>query len=226
MLEALLDLLLPTDCSICGFVGPVLCVECIAKLSIRERPVSRGVVHGWAVTDYNETAATLVHQFKENQRSSLAKYLAGPMLGPLLSLGEPLAFGKLPWVDLSSLLLVPLPSRRANTQKRGFSPAEEVAKALRRLCPTGKKPLVFNGLKFARGVADQASLNVSGRRANLTGSMVASRFLVGRTVLLIDDVVTSGATIQEAARALNEAGVAEVRFLVFAETLLKTNARK
>ncbi len=226
MLEALLDLILPTNCSICAEAGPVLCLDCIEKLQIRERPVSRGVVHGWAVTDYDETAATLVHQFKENQRSSLAKYLAAPMLRPLMSLCENFAFGKTPALDLSALVLVPLPSRRANTQKRGYSPAEEVAKSLRRLCPAGQKPLVFNGLKFARGVADQASLNVSGRRANLTGSMVASRFLVGRTVLLIDDVVTSGATIQEAARAMGETGVAEVRFLVFAETLLKRNARK
>ncbi len=226
MLEALLDLLLPTNCSICALVGPVLCSDCISKLPIRERQVSRGEVCGWAVTDYDETAATLVHQFKENQRSSLAKYLAVPMLAPLLSLGESFAFGKPTVADLSAMVLVPLPSRRANTQKRGFSPAEEVAKSLRRLCPSGQKPLVFNGLKFARGVADQASLNVSGRRANLAGSMVGSRFLVGRTVLLIDDVVTSGATIREAARALGEAGVAEVRFLVFAETLLKTNARK
>ncbi len=222
MLEALLDLLLPTNCSLCGLSGPVLCPECIATLPIRERQLSRGPITGWAVSDYDETAATLVHQFKENHRSALARHLATPMAGALLALAGNSQ------LDIGAQVLVPLPSRRANTRKRGFSPAEELAeelaKALRRRCPSGQKPLVFNGLTFARAVADQASLTVSGRHENLNRSMLGSRFLAGRQVLLIDDVITSGATIQEAARALGQVGVGQVRFLVFAETLLKSTA--
>jgi len=57
-----------------------------------------------------------------------------------------------------------------------------------------------------RKVRDQAALPAAERASNLEGSMAASRSVMGRDVLLVDDVVTTGSTLREAARALRTAG--------------------
>jgi len=66
----------------------------------------------------------------------------------------------------------------------------------------GRRPL----LTLIRSVADQAALGATARRRNLAGSMEASPRLAGRAVLLVDDVLTTGSTLEEAARAVGRAG--------------------
>jgi predicted amidophosphoribosyltransferase len=75
-------------------------------------------------------------------------------------------------------------------------------------------------LSFAREASDQRNLGVRGRSANLANSMVAKP--LNRPVVLVDDVVTTGATLLEGRRALMQAGVEVLGFVTIAETLAKT----
>ncbi|MEY4451344.1 MAG: hypothetical protein RLZZ380_465 [Actinomycetota bacterium] len=153
---------------------------------------------------YTPDAKLLLRSFKELGESSLAYPIAQTMTS-LLG-----CFEQVP------TRLVPIPSNSRSIRERGFNPAEIIAREIAKQVPS----LRFeNLLARARQTLDQSKLNPSERRDNQQGSMVAR---VGtEQVLLIDDVVTTGATLKEATQALEEAGHSVIGFLTFAETEAK-----
>ncbi|MFF4724315.1 ComF family protein [Streptomyces mirabilis] len=123
--------------------------------------------------------------------------------------------GRAPLSGTGSLLLVPLPSSRQAVRARGHDPARRIALAaageLRR---TGTPARVLAVLRQRRAVADQAGLNSRQRLDNLTGALEVAaggaRLLAsGGRVVLVDDLMTTGASMTEAARAIR-AAVAEI----------------
>lgn len=112
-------------------------------------------------------------------------------------------------------LLVAVPSTRAATRRRGYDPVGRLARAAG--CRVMRGALVH-----ARDVRDSAGLSAADRARNLSGAMAvptARRAQVhGRTVVLLDDVVTTGATLAEAARALRAAGASVPSAAVIAAT--------
>ncbi len=118
--------------------------------------------------------------------------------------------------DHPDLILVPMPVRRAGLKKRGFDHGRTLALAVQ--SKTGVS--VGNDLlSFAREAADQRNLGITKRAANLANSMIAKP--TGKPVVLIDDVVTTGATLAEAKRALEASGVVVLGFITIAETMPK-----
>ena len=115
-------------------------------------------------------------------------------------------------------VLVGLPSAASATRKRGFVPAELFAERLARR----RSLQSAHALVFARKIADQASLSKADREANLAGSMLAKP--VHGPIVLVDDVITTGASMREAARAMAAAGNQVVGFITIAETILKNDA--
>jgi predicted amidophosphoribosyltransferase len=99
-------------------------------------------------------------------------------------------------------LLIPIPSRPSIARLRGRQFVAEMSFQLTEV--TGAP--TFEILTHSRKVKDQSSLDAKERRRNLDGSMKALRYLSGKAIL-IDDLVTSGATLHEAARALREKGI-------------------
>jgi ComF family protein len=208
LFEEVLNIVMPARCIWCGQIGSVLCGVCFENIKHPIRKVSRLEISGYAVSTYSEQIATLIHEFKENQQLSLANNLAEVMWPGLQSF------------ELEKVLLVPMPSKKSSFAKRGFNPAEELAKRISRKAARSAKIRVgvSSCLKITSPVADQAALSGEARRTNLGGSMRLAGFPTGYSAILIDDVVTTGATLREAQRCLSQAGAMVQGFLTFAET--------
>jgi predicted amidophosphoribosyltransferase len=128
------------------------------------------------------------------------------------------------WRGRWPVLVVPIPSSAAARRRRGDSPLVALGRrATRDFTPAELR--LLGVLRHRRRLADQAGLDAAGRAANLERSMaVRSRWqplVSGSACVLVDDVLTTGATITEAARALREAGASDVR----AATICATQRR-
>ncbi|HEV8266799.1 MAG TPA: phosphoribosyltransferase family protein [Thermoanaerobaculia bacterium] len=107
-----------------------------------------------------------------------------------------------------------IPSTRARNRKRGFDPAELLAAGLARRF---RLP-VLALLDRTRAVAPQSTLPAARRRVNMNGVFSARRGARDLSLLLVDDVVTTGATVAAAAGALRDAGVHRIHLFAFART--------
>ncbi|MZF85068.1 ComF family protein [Streptomyces sp. SID5643] len=228
--QDLTDLVLPGECGGCGEPRTALCARCRAVLGgtavRRVRPVPEPpglpVVHA-AARYADEVRATLL---AHKERGALA--LAGPLGAALaeavraglrdarppawaggarLPDGRALVGGARPPDGRAPVLLVPVPSGRRAVRARGHDPARRIALAaageLRRW---GLPARVAGVLRQRRAVADQAGLNSRQRLDNLAGALAVApggaRLLSGGAVVLVDDVMTTGASLAEAARAV------------------------
>jgi ComF family protein len=104
-------------------------------------------------------------------------------------------------------VLVPVPMAPDRLVERGYNQALELARPLAQRLGL---PLATAGLARVRATPRQAGLSARARRRNLRGAFVAAPEMVGRRVVLVDDVMTTGATLRECARALRRAGAMEV----------------
>ncbi|WP_030951038.1 ComF family protein, partial [Streptomyces sp. NRRL S-481] len=143
--------------------------------------------------------------------------LAGPLgvaLAGAVRAGLHRAGGEQPWIHGGGapVLLVPVPSGRRAVRARGHDPVRRIALAaageLRR---SGTPARVLGVLRQRRAVADQAELNSRQRLENLAGALTVApggaRLLTEGPVVLVDDVMTTGASMAEAARAVRAAGL-------------------
>lgn len=149
---------------------------------------------------YRGTGARLVHRLKFSRDLGAGRYLARAMVFAI----APFARG-----DGRRALVVPVPRHKDKRRQEGFDPAEWLARGLAdRLGLT----LVPEGLVRTRPTLPQADPRVTSRDANVEGAFrCASPWAVpGRTILLVDDVLTSGATARACARALGQGGAARV----------------
>lgn len=116
-----------------------------------------------------------------------------------------------------------VPSSRRRVSERGYNPAEVLASLLASCWGRPLVPL----LEKVRHTADQDSLARADRWTNVSGAFeCAARVRPGASVLLVDDVLTTGATAEDCARALRVGGARTVRVLVAASTWLKTDPER
>lgn len=209
--EEFLNLILPTTCVLCDALGSSVCDDCNGKISNAPIAISRFDFPGYRICTYTSGAAKLVHEFKEANQTSIASVFANAILPAMNNF------------ELTAVALIPIPSKKKSFAARGFNPANEIAKSLSRKIAAQQNLLipVCNILQLHRQVADQASLTGESRRTNLVGAMSLTKSPPDRGIILLDDVVTTGATMREARRCLEEAGAKVIGFLAFAETLPK-----
>lgn len=232
LLQSLLDLVFPPRCEVCGTLGrEAFCAGCRAQVLPLDEPYCRLCGHLFALT---EARQTLCPQCREKQPhfdgARSACLHVGTVRTAILNLkfencrrleqplaellaerfrretGEP---GGLPWGGLDYLVPVPLhPSRRS---WRGFDQALHLCRGLSRLVDL---PVMDNVLRRIRPTTPQIHLTPTQRRQNVRRAFAAfGEGFAGRNLLLIDDVYTTGATANEAARAAREGGARSVYVL-------------
>lgn len=201
LIDAAAQLLLGACCAGCGVPGRELCNECRQVLqheTVHSVPgLAAPVV---ASAQYRGVARSLVLAAKERN---------GLMLVPVLA--ERLALAVVAVAGTAQppkpLWLVPVPSNPATVAHRGLDFTGSLATAAaRRLRAQGRSVAVVRALRQRRRPADQSGLGVAARYANLHNAYQSRRRPRAGSVIVIDDVVTTGATLSEALRALALAG--------------------
>lgn len=174
----------------------------------RPEPVARGPTVGaapvYALARYRDAARRLVLSYKERGRRDLAGHLGGAFAAVLPYLPEARADGNDVW------WLVPAPSRRSASRARGGPHLRRLARACASaLAAQGRAAAVAPALRLTSGVRDAVGLDRDQRAANLAGRLCLDpRGLPppGTPLILLDDVITTGATAAACVRTLAEGG--------------------
>lgn len=204
-LHALATGLVPPLCSACGRVcrrEATLCTRCsrrLASQSSLEGHGAPGLDHAWSSAPHEGVARDLVTALKFRRLLPVAELMAD----------------RIQWLAPGVLLsgaIVPVPTARLRSFARGFDPAAEIAAAL-----ADRTRLPLSACLSRRGVGRQ----VGKRRAERIGHppVIQTRGEVPRSVLLIDDVLTTGATLSSCAKALRSAGSVRVTAITFSRRL-------
>jgi predicted amidophosphoribosyltransferase len=189
-------LVLPRYCAGCASPGAVFCRGCTPSGAMRW-------VGGVAATGrYDAGLRAALLAYKERGRAELAEPLGALLARAVRTVGTP------PFV------LVPVPSRPAAIRSRGGDSLLRLARAAGTVCDAPVEP----ALALGRAVLDSAGLDRAAREENVAGAMRAR--VPGRytRAVVVDDIVTTGATVREAGRALGEAGWEVIGAAVVAAT--------
>lgn len=212
VLAAALELAVPLECGGCGKPGDGWCARCAAAVHDDPVVLSPRValpVPAWGMGRYRGPLRGAVVGVKEHRRTDLVPVLGGVLARGLVTLARWEAYP-----PARRLVLVPAPTRAWAARRRGGDPVTAIARAA--AAALGPRVTVVPGLRTAGWTRDSAGLTAGARMANLSGAVSVPgdlppgllRAPAGAvTTLLIDDVLTTGATAATAVRALRSRGV-------------------
>ena len=192
----------PTRCALCATLGDdPICPSCLQGFTpvdlvrYASEPDALRLVAN--IFTYRDRVGQAVRRLKYSRATALAPALAAMMAEGAERLGL-----------LDYDLVVPIPIHWSRRFARGFNQSELLAEGFERLDP--------EALRRVRRTKPQTQLSREERMHNLDGAFRAKALVAGKRVLLIDDVLTSGQTARECAKALGEAGAVEVAALALA----------
>lgn len=215
----LLDLLFPIFCLGCGKEGTWLCLDCLKKIPLnkesfcpacnrktefgefcqvcKEAYKIKGVIIASSYKNklLQNTIQTYKYKFAEELSMPLSQILIEAMLNNKIFYGlQNESFAK-------NTVLVPVPLHKKRFLWRGFNQAELLA---REISKKFNLPILTNILKRKKETEPQTQLNILKRKENIKNAFLCLRpdLVTDKNVILIDDVITTGATLEECARAL------------------------
>ncbi|HCC22927.1 TPA: hypothetical protein DF272_01975 [Candidatus Falkowbacteria bacterium] len=216
----LLDWLFPRQCVVCGRGDSYFCLKCQSQLHVLEPKLcvicnqlvaETGVCvdcrehvffdHAVIPVRYKGTVIEpVIHEFKFGFIEDLGVYLAGLIIAK---------FRAQNFKHDENVLVIPIPLHRKRLAERGFNQSSILARQM-----AEELGLNFNDnlLRRTKSTAQQAKLDRTERIKNLTDafSLSDSGLVAGKTMILVDDVMTSGTTMNEAAKCLKAAGASTV----------------
>ncbi len=220
-LQGALELIFPDNCLLCRqFLNSrhqrQLCAHCLGSLEFNPTPFSRQTTPGafaydqtWSVCLYNEPAQKLLHAFKYNAKTSLCKTFVPLMID---------------FIDRYSLplqqfdLITPIPLHPVRLRERGYNQSALLSLALSRHYGILHTENLIVRQKETR---TQTQLGLKQRWTNMEGAFRIKNptEVEGKSIVLIDDLYTTGATVHSAAAVLKAAGAARVGVLTFSVTI-------
>jgi ComF family protein len=221
MREKLASVLFGGSCFLCrGNARTLLCPQCDAELPRLEHPLCPrcalespgGAICGRCLTHspaYDATHAALSYDFPADALVHALKFRGELALAPLLA---GLLAPKVRGVRIDHVVPVPLSAERLKS--RGYNQAVEIARHLR------SDALELSLCERTRDAPPQIELPYGERQRNVRGAFRCTRSLGGARIAVVDDVMTTGATLDEIARTLKAAGAAHVENWVVTRTLL------
>jgi len=221
--EFCLDLIFPKKCVNCGEFGSFCCQKCLVKIKPIETQIcpkcgkisdkgkwcasckGKSDLTGIIVSAQYRSGPTkeLIHHLKYNFILDLSPILADLLIDQLID------------IDLrGDIIITSVPLHRRRQNERGFNQAEVLAKIV-------AKKVGYNYLSLIkRKIHKKTQVELSGkqRRENLEGifTPINTENIAGKTVILVDDVSTTGTTLEECAKVLRQAGAKQVWGLVVA----------
>jgi len=211
------------DCLLCGArTGPEpLCTACIGELPVLAEscprcalPSPAAAVCGTCLNrppHFDATLALWRYEFPCDRLVQALKYRAQLALAGFFA--RSLASRPLPEFDV----LLPMPLHPRRLAERGFNQALEIARGLAR----NLRPIEPRGVLRVKNTPPQAELPYEERAKNVRGAFLCKLDLSGASVAVLDDVMTTGATLNELARALKRAGATRVENFVIARAVLR-----
>jgi ComF family protein len=202
MADAILSALLAPPCAVCGHIldhplAGAVCGTCWASIAPSASSFSlRTIPLAQAIGAYDATLREVLHALKYDGRRSVA-----PPLSRMMAVhGRQVLQG--------ADVVVPVPLHRRRQRQRGFNQAEDLARGL-------GLP-VARALRRVRATQPQVDLPADERRENVKDAFTIHRPVNGAIIVLVDDVATTGATLEACARVLRDAGAKELRALTAA----------
>jgi competence protein ComFC len=237
--NGLLDVIYPPRCLVCGAwlesgalcdicvsgfapLTPPFCTRCgvpIAADSKVCQPCEAGAEppYDWsqALGQYNGTLRQAIHRLKYDGKTALARPLGTLLAHSLSASPSPLLIDPISSQPLKIDVVLPIPLHPARLRQRGFNQAERIAFFM---AQERGWQLDSTSLRRVRRTNTQTALRVAERAANVQGAFAVRdpARLSGRTVLLVDDVLTTSATMKEAARVVKEVGATRVCVIALA----------
>lgn len=224
-LKFFVEFLLPPICIVCSkeIKEALVCNDCLNNVQLIKPPLcpvcgrpidktktcshccyERNLDYGRAFTLYIPPVDKMIHHLKYRQKTNLARFFGRGMANILVS----------DFYLKQAEFLIPVPLFWWKKFCRGYNQADLLAEII----GTETKIEVLNALRRIKNTKTQTKLKQEKRRENVKDAFVVTKDIRNKKVILIDDVMTTGATIKECARMLKESGAKEVYSLVSAIT--------
>lgn len=207
LLNAILDIIFPVNCLSCGKRGMNLCEKCLSDFPPAERESAKWI---FPLFDYRHPSLKkAIWLLKYKGKRGLAKIFAEALYGRIM---EELADLEM-MENFREPMLIPIPLAKKRQRERGFNQAELICRKLIELDITRTLNLEPNLLIKPKETEHQARIEDRQKRlSNIVGSFAVRNpeKIKGRNIILIDDVTTTGATLNEAKKTLKQAGAKKV----------------
>lgn len=220
IIDTILDLVAPINCTVCAIEGEILCDSCLLT-DLVKAPSSCFLCHKitsnyktcgkctkqiplkevWPVTYYSALAQSIITRYKYESTKSISSFLSEQMLGVL------------PCLDF---IVTNIPTATNRVRSRGFDHCALLAKQI-----AHQRGLVYYPLLIRTNSSHQVGATRAERLRQTRELFIAknTHLISGQKILLVDDVATTGATLINAARVLKRAGASEISGLVFARNM-------